>query len=56
MSLLWVLVIAVPLIAVIALRRRRVTAHRRYIDTPAWQQEHWHAEHERERIARQRML
>jgi hypothetical protein len=28
----------------------------RYIGSPAWQRDHWEAEHEREKIMRQRQL
>ena len=28
----------------------------RYIDSPAWQREHWAEEHEREKIVQQRQL
>jgi hypothetical protein len=54
MSLLWVLIIAVVIAAAIVHRRYR---HRiRYVDTPAWKQEHWEEEHERDKLAQRRKL
>jgi hypothetical protein len=55
MSLLWVLVIAVPIAAAFVHRRHRVRHAVRYVDTPAWKQEHWQQEHERDKLAQRRM-
>jgi len=54
MSLLWVLVIAVAVAAGLVHRRQRM--RRRYVDTPAWTQEHWREEHERDKAALRRRL
>ena len=54
MSLLWVLVIAVVVAAALVHRRQRT--RRRYVDTPAWTQEHWQEEHERDKAALRRRL
>jgi hypothetical protein len=54
MSLLWVLVIAVAVAAALVHRRQRT--RRRYVDTPAWTQEHWQEEHERDKAALRRRL
>ena len=54
MSLLWVLIIAVPIAA--ALVHRRHHRRTRYVDTPAWKQEHWQEEHERDKVAQRRTL
>jgi hypothetical protein len=56
MSLLWVLVIAVPVAAVLLHRRHRRRRHVRYVDTPAWTEEHWQEEHERDKVALRRRL
>jgi hypothetical protein len=56
MSLLWVLVIAVPIVAVLVHRRHRMRHRTRYVDTPAWTQEHWQEEHERDKLAQRRRL
>jgi hypothetical protein len=56
MSLLWVLVIAVPVAAGLAYRRQRMRRRARYVDTPAWTQEHWQEEHERDKVALRRSL
>jgi hypothetical protein len=56
MSLLWVLVIAVPVAAVLLHRRHRRRGHARYVDTPACTGEHWQEEHERDKIALRRRL
>ena len=55
MSLLWVLVIAVPVAAALAYRQR-MRRRARYVDTPAWTQEHWQEEHERDKAALRRSL
>jgi len=57
MSLLWVLVVIAVLMAVAFIYWRRGRHHAtRYVETPAWQQEHWQEEHEREKVAQQRDL
>jgi hypothetical protein len=56
MSLLWVLVIAVPVAAVLLHRRYRRRRRARYVDTPAWTEEHWQEEHERDKVALRRRL
>ena len=55
MSLLWVLVIA-AVAAALAYRRQRMRRRARYVDTPAWTQEHWQEEHERDKAALRRSL
>jgi hypothetical protein len=55
----WVICVLVAIILIAAgplLRRRSATRASRFIDSPAWQQEHWQQEHERERVAQQRNL
>jgi len=54
MSLLWVLVVAA--VAVLLHRRHRRRRRARYVDTPAWTDEHWQEEHERDKIALRRRL
>jgi hypothetical protein len=56
MSLLWVPVIAVAVAVVLVYRRHRLRYRARYVDTPAWEQEHWQEEHERDKIALRREL
>jgi hypothetical protein len=56
MSLLWVLAIAVPIAAALVFWRQRMRYPVRYVDTPAWTQEHWQEEHERDKIAQRRRL
>ena len=54
--LAWVLglVVVIALFGGIRLLFRRQRS--RYIDSPAWQREHWEEEHEREKITQQRQL
>jgi|SoimicmetaTmtLAB_FD_contig_31_18106238_length_459_multi_2_in_0_out_0_2 hypothetical protein len=56
MSLLWVLVVAVPVAAALAYGRQRMRRRARYVETPAWTQEHWQEEHERDKAALRRSL
>jgi hypothetical protein len=57
MSLLWVVVlIIVPAVLAFAYWRRERHHASRYVETAAWQQEHWQDEHEREKFAQQRDL
>jgi hypothetical protein len=55
----WVVCILVAIVLIAAgvlLLRRRAVRVLRFIDTPAWQHEHWQHDHERERVAQQRNL
>jgi hypothetical protein len=56
MSLLWVLIIAVLIAAALVHRLYRMHRRDRYVDTPAWEQEHWQEEHERDKVAQRRAL
>ena len=56
MSLLWVLAIVVAAVAALLHRRHRMRRRARYVDTPAWTDEHWQEEHERDKIALRRRL
>jgi hypothetical protein len=60
MSLAWVLFIVAAILVLVGAgwwRRKRLRSRpARYVDTPAWRQEHWQEEHDRERAARQHLL
>jgi hypothetical protein len=55
----WVICILIAIVLIAAgghLQRRRAARVVRFIDTPAWQHEHWQQEYERERVAQQQYL